>query len=117
MATDERTLGNLEGRMAEQSALLHQLHADLTTGLRQVNTDLTAGLQQVNGRIDQVNSDLAAGFQQVNSDLATGLHLVNGRVDQVNARIDRLMLAMLAIGGGQFAALIGVIVALVVRGG
>ena len=105
MATDERTLGNLEGRMAEQSALLHQLHADLTAGLRQVNADLTAGLQQVNGRIDQVNADLAAGLQQV-----------NGRVDQVNARIDRLMLAMLAIGGGQFAALIGVIVALVVRG-
>ena len=108
MATDERTLvrrRRMEGRMAEQSALLHQLHADLTTGLRQVNADLTAGLQQVNGRIDQVNSDLATGLQQV-----------NGRVDQVNARIDRLMLAMLAIGGGQFAALIGVIVALVVRG-
>ena len=87
MATDERTLvrrRRIEGRMAEQSALLHQLHADLT-----------AGLQQVNGRIDQVNA----------------------RIDEANARIDRLMLAMLAIGGGQFAALIGVIVALVVRGG
>ncbi len=98
MATDERTLvrrRRIEGRMAEQSALLHQLHADLTTGLRQINADLTAGLQQVNGRIDQVN----------------------GRIDEANARIDRLMLAMLAIGGGQFAALIGVIVALVVRGG
>ena len=87
MATDERILGNLEGRMAEQSALLHQLHADLTTGLQQVNSNLTTGLQQV-----------------------------NSRVDQVNARIDRLMLAMLAIGGGQFAALIGVIVALIIRG-
>ena len=27
--TEERSLGNLEGRVAEQSALLHQLHADL----------------------------------------------------------------------------------------
>ena len=86
--------GGWKGGWPEQSALLHQLHADLTTGLRQVNADLTAGLQQVNGRIDQVNS----------------------RMDEANARIDRLMLAMLAIGGGQFAALIGVIVALVVRG-
>ena len=68
MATEERTLGNIEGRMAEQSALLHQLHADLTDGLQ-----------------------------------------------QVNVRIDRLMLAMLAIGGGQLVALIGVILALVVR--
>ena len=68
MATEERTLGNIEGRMAEQSALLHQLHADLTDGLQ-----------------------------------------------QVNVRIDRLMLSMLAIGGGQLVALIGVILALVVR--
>ena len=68
MATEERTLGNFEGRMAEQSALLHQIHAD---------------------------------FQQV------------------NARIDRLMLAMLAIGGGLAVILFGVtasLVTLLVRG-
>ncbi len=68
MATEERTLGNFEGRMAEQSALLHQLHADL---------------------------------------------------QQVNARIDRLMLAMLAIGGGLAVTLFGVtasLVTLLVRG-
>ena len=54
MATEERALGNLEGRMAEQSALLHQINADLTSGLRQVNADLTSGLQQVNARIDRL---------------------------------------------------------------
>ena len=54
MATEERSLGNLEGRMAEQSALLHQLHADLTSGLQQVNADLTVGFRQV-------NADLASG--------------------------------------------------------
>jgi hypothetical protein len=71
--TGERALGSLEGRIVEQSALLHQLHADLT-----------------------------AGFQQV------------------NARIDKLLLAMLPIGGGLLVALIGIIAALVVlivRGG
>jgi hypothetical protein len=67
--------------MAEQSALLHQVRADLTTGLQQVRTDMTTGLQQV------------------------------------NARIDRLMLAMLAIGGGLLVALIGIIVTLIVQGG
>lgn len=45
MATDERSLGNLEGRMAEQSALLHQVHADLT-----------AGIQQVNGRVGEAKA-------------------------------------------------------------
>jgi hypothetical protein len=36
---------------------------------------------------------------------------------QVNSRIDRLMLAMLAIGGGLLVALIGIIVTLIVQGG
>lgn len=54
MATEERALGNLEGRMAEQSALLHQINSDLTSGFRQVNADLTSGLQQVNARIDRL---------------------------------------------------------------
>lgn len=92
MATEERSLGNIEGRMAEQSALLHQLHADLTSGLQQVNADLTSGLQRV-------NADLTYGLQQV------------------NGRIDRLMLAMMAIGGGLVAALVGVIITLIIQGG
>jgi hypothetical protein len=48
--TDGRTLGNLEGRIAELSALLHQLHADLTSGLQQVN----GRIDQANGRIDRL---------------------------------------------------------------
>ena len=106
MATEERALGNLEGRMAEQSALLHQINADLSSRLQQVNADLTSGLQQV-------NADLTSGLQQVNADLTSGLQ-------HVNARIDRLMLAMLAIGGGLAVALFGVtasLVTLLVRGG
>ena len=62
----ERALGRLEGRVEEQGALLHQLHAGMN-----------------------------AGFQQV------------------NARIDKLMVAMLAIGGGMLAAMLGIIAALV----
>ena len=93
MASDngDRALGNLEGRVEEQSALVHQLHADITSGF-----------QQANAKIDQTNSDIATGFQQVNS------------------RIDKLVIAVLAIGGEVLAALIGIIAALVmmiVRGG
>ena len=85
--------------MAEQSALLHQLHA----GHQQLRTDMTAGFQQA-------NADLNTGLQQLRADMTTGLQ-------QVNARIDRLMLAMLAIGGGLLVALIGIIVTLIVQGG
>ena len=63
----ERTLGKLEGRVEEQGALLHQLHADMN-----------------------------AGFQQVNS------------------RIDKLALAIIAVGGGMMAAMLGIVAALVV---
>lgn len=64
-----RQLGHLEGRMAEQSTVLQQLRADLTTGLA-----------------------------------------------AVNARIDRLLLANIALGGGLLGGLIGLIATLIVRG-
>jgi DNA anti-recombination protein RmuC len=112
--TDERSLGNLEGRMAEQSALLHQIHADMTTGLQQVRADMTTEIQQLradlNTGLQQVRAESAAGLQQLHAEMTTGFQ-------QVNSRIDRLMLAMLAIGGGLLVALIGIIVTLIVQGG
>ena len=72
----ERQLGRLEGRMAEQSAALQQMRAELL----QMRSDLTAGLAAV------------------------------------NARIDRLLLANIALGGGLLAGLIGLIATLIVRG-
>ncbi len=66
----ERQLGRIEGRMAEQSASLQQMRADLTAGLA-----------------------------------------------AVNARIDRLLLANIALGGGLLGGLIGLIATLIVRGG
>ncbi len=55
--TGEGALGGLEGRIVEQSALLHQLHADLTAGLQSVNVRIdqtNARIDQVNGRIDKL---------------------------------------------------------------
>ena len=66
----ERQLGRIEGRIAEQSASLQQMRADLTAGLAAVNT-----------------------------------------------RIDRLLLANIALGGGLLGGLIGLIATLIVRGG
>ena len=98
---DDRTLGNLEGRVEELSTLVHQLHADMT-----------AGFQQVNGRVDQLHADTTAGFQQVNG----RVDQVNGRVDRLSGRLDRLILATWTVGGGMAAALVGVMVTLIVRG-
>ena len=92
--TTERDLGRLEGRVEEQGARLDQLHAEMT-----------AGFQQVNASINQTNARMDSGFQQVNA-----------RIDQLNARIDRLLLAMLGVGGGMLAALVGIIITLILRG-
>lgn len=81
-----RALGQLEGRATEQSSRLDEL----TTAVRQVNTDM------------------GEGFRQVNTDMASGLQ-------QVNDRIDRLLLTVLAIGGGIIAALVGLIITLILR--
>jgi hypothetical protein len=71
-----RTLGYLEGRIAEQSVMLQ---------------DLKAGQQEANRRLD-------AGLAEV------------------NLRIDRLFLAIIGIGGGIIAALVGLVITLIVRG-
>ena len=65
-----RQLGRIEGRIAEQSASLQQMRANLTAGLAAINT-----------------------------------------------RIDRLLLANIALGGGLLGGLIGLIPTLIVRGG
>ena len=80
-AADDNRLGILEGRLAEQSASLQELRADL----RELNARLDAGLQQVNARIDTVSQ-------------------------QVNSRIDLLFLAMLGIGAAQIALLVTIVV-------
>ena len=91
-AADDNRLGILEGRLAEQSASLQDLRADL----RELSARFDSGLRQVNDRID-------AESQQVNARLDSGLH-------QVNARIDRLFLAMLGIGAAQIALLVTIVI-------
>ena len=78
------TLGYLEGRMDEQTALLQQI---------------VTQIEQINGRFDQVN----ARFDQVND-----------RIDRVNGRIDKLYMVAFGMGSGIIAALIGVIVTLTI---
>ena len=75
----------------------------MAAGFQQVNSRI----DQVNGRIDQTSAEMAAGFQRVNADMAAEFH-------RVNDRIDKLVIAVLAIGGGVLAALIGIIAALLV---
>ena len=101
-----QTLGYLEGRITEQSAMLQQLH-----------TDMTAGFQQLRAESQQLRADMTAGFQQLRAesqqlraDMTTGLQ-------QVNSRIDRVLLTGWIIGGAIIASQIGLVATLIVRGG
>ncbi len=104
-----RTLGYLEGRISEQSAMLQ----DLKIGQQEINSRLDSGLAEVNRRLD-------SGLGEVNHRIDTGLGEVNRRLDsglgEVNRRIDRLLLAIIGIGGGIIAALVGLVITLIVRG-
>ena len=71
-----RVLGQIEGRLNEQSARLAE-HS---------------------GRFDRLEADITAGFRQVND------------------RVDWLLLAVVAVGGGILAVLIGLLITLIVRG-
>ena len=79
--------------MAEHSTLLHQLRGDMTSGFDQLRSEMTGGFEHVNGRIDQLN----------------------GRIDQSNDRIYRLMLAVLAVGGGVIATLVALLITLIIQ--
>ena len=68
--------------------------------------------QEVHRRIDETNQRMEAGLQEVNRRMEAGLQEVNRRVDEGNRRMDRLLLAILGLGGGILVAL----VVLIVRG-
>lgn len=57
--------------------------------------------------------DLRAGQRETNQNWQAGLRETNQGLRETNARIDRLFLALLGIGGAQ----IGLLITLVVRGG
>ena len=95
-----RTLGYLEGRMDEQSALLQQI---------------VTQMEQFNARLDQTNAgfnEVYARFNQVDA----RFNQVDARLNRVNDRIDRLYLAAFGIGTGVIVGLIGVVVTLIVKG-
>ena len=84
-----RALGQIEGRLDEQSARL---------------SEHTARFDRFDARLDQLHSDVGV----LRTDTTAGFQ-------QVNYRIDRLMLAILAFGGGIIAILIGLLVTLFAR--
>ncbi len=83
--------------MAEHSTLLHQLRSEMTSGF------------------DQLRSEMTSGFDQLRSEMTSGSEHVNSRIDQLNDRIFRLMLAVIAVGGGVIAALVALLITLIVQ--
>ncbi len=103
-----RILGQIEGRMAEQSAQLQGIREEIqhtNARIDQSNARLDAGLQQTNARID-------AGLQQTNA----RIDQTNARIDQSNARLDKLFLTTLAVGSAVTATLIGVLATMIIQG-
>ena len=100
-----RAVGQLEGRVSEHSAMLQQLRSDTTNGFDQVNARFDQMNAQMNERFDQANAQTNARFDQMNA-----------RFDQLNDRIHRLLLTVIAIGGGAIAALVAMLITLIIQG-
>ena len=101
--TIARTLGQLEGRITELSASVQEVNRRMDAGLQEVNRRMDARFQEVNRRMD-------AGFQEVNRRMDAGFQ-------EINRRIDRMLLAMLAIGGGLIITQTGLLATLLIKGG
>ena len=81
--------------------------------------DLARAIGQLEGRVaehsvqlHQLRSDMTSGFDQMNM----RFDQMNVRFDQMNDRIHRLLLTVIAIGGGVIAALIAMLITLIVQG-
>ena len=82
----------------------------MTTG----TDDTRLGIME--GRLAEQSTalqDLRAGQRETNQNWQAGLRETNQSLRETNARIDRLFLALLGIGGAQ----IGLLITLVIRGG
>ncbi len=86
VATDDSRLARLEAQMEKVLTTLQDMRTETRAEIR----DLNARIDQVTIRMDQLN-------------------------DQLNARIDRLTLAALGIGGGVIVALISLVGVLAAR--
>ena len=104
VATDDSRLARLEAQMEQVLTTLQDMQADIRAN---------------NARIDQMNSQLSDRIDQINSQLGDRIDQTNNqlgdRIDQVNARIDRLTLAAIGVGGGVIVALISLVGVLAVR--
>ena len=130
-----QTLGYLEGRITEQSAMLQQLHTDMTVGFQQLRAesqqlraDMTAGFQQLRAESQQLRADMTAESQQLRADMTAESQQLRAEsqqlradmttgLQQVNSRIDRVLLTGWIIGGAIIASQIGLVATLIVRGG
>jgi predicted nucleic acid-binding Zn-ribbon protein len=108
--TIARALGQLEGRITELSVSIQEVNRRMDAGLQEANRRMEAGLQEVNHRMD-------AGFQAIRQELQEFNHRMDARFQEVNHRIDRMLLALLAIGGGLVIAQTGLMATLIIRSG
>ena len=90
----------MEGKLAEQSFAIQ----DLKAGQRETDQNWQAGLRET-------NQNWQAGLRETNQNWQAGLRETNQGLRETNARIDRLFLALLGIGGAQ----IGLLITLIVR--
>ncbi len=66
---DDRTLGNVEGRIDQVNRRVDLVRGEMATGFQQVRGEMTAGFDRVNGRID----GLILAMVVINGGVAAGL--------------------------------------------
>jgi hypothetical protein len=68
-------------------------------------------------RLDDLARRMDAGFERVDADIRELRAEVRGMRTELGGEIDALRVTMIRVGGGMMAGLVGVIAAVLVRGG
>ena len=126
--TIARALGQLEGRITELSVSIQEVNHRMDAGFQAFRQELQEFNHRMDARFQEFNQHMDARFQEFNHRMDTGFqafrqelqevnHRMDARFQEVNHRIDRMLLALLVIGGGLVIAQTGLMATLIIRGG
>ena len=126
--TIARALGQLEGRITELSVSIQEVNRRMDAGFQAFRQELQEVNIRTDERFQEVNNRMDAGFQAFRQELQEFNHRIDARFQEFNHRmderfqefnhrIDRMLLALLAIGGGLIIAQTGLMATLIIRSG
>ncbi len=108
MVTTEERLSRVEGAYEQVDRRL----GDIRGEMRGLRSDLNGRIDETNRAIEGLRTELGGRIDETNRAIGGLRTEIGNRMNIMETRLTAIFIGMMAVGGGIFAALIGVIVTL-----